>query len=229
MCHALIVFRLTSIGLSVVESIFSSHRHFLSHQQRGFLQATLQLTKVTIFSNKHWAWWVHFQLKENSIELVNESESKEECHCFDWSWNFNTDVSKIFFYLAVDYPVEFAPEWICQTLHVMREKCQMFINVMHAVKRRSWICHFRFRYKCIYLIKYLLTAIGRSARRVFCPLSLHRPRRSASVCTKTSGKISPVQTSRSVRRLEIRILQMFPRPGIKRDYPEGEKDILLWQ
>ena len=30
-------------------------------------------------------------------------------------------------------------------------------------------------------------------------------------------------------KLEIRISQIFPRPGIQRDYPEGEKDILLWQ
>ena len=71
---------------------------------------------------------------QRKCRWVNDSESDEECHCLDWSWNFNTDVSEMFLSL-----VDFAPKWICQTLHVMGGKCQMFINVIRApLKDFEW-------------------------------------------------------------------------------------------
>ena len=128
-----------SIGLSV-ESIYSSHRHFLSRQQQRFLQATLQLHQTLYFQQQalsgiesisglrvaalkslkspaQWKW-----------RRVNESESDEESHWLDWSWNFNTDVWQNTLNLAVHYPVDFAVEWICQTLHAMGVKCRMLIS-----------------------------------------------------------------------------------------------------
>ena len=102
-----------SIGLSV-ESIDSSHRHFLSRQQLRFLQATFQLHQSRYFQQQALRVGLRPFLVALSIlrvaspaqrkcRQVNESESNEECHCLDWSWNFNTDVSETSLNLAVHY------------------------------------------------------------------------------------------------------------------------------
>ena len=188
-----------SISLSV-KSIDRSHWHFLSRQQPRFLQATLQLHQSCYFQQQALSeiesisgWTFNlvsgFEKKspaQRKSHWGNESESNEEYHSLDWSWNFNSDVSETFLNLTVHYPLDVAPEWICQTLHIMGVKCQMFINVIHTQLRLrmvSWVCHFR--YKCSHLIKYLL---GKSVERVFCTLSLHR----------TWAKYPYIQTSCSV-------------------------------
>ena len=70
--------------------------------------------------------------------------------------------------------------------------------------------------------------LGRSVRRIFCPLSLQIPRRSASVCTyRPREKYPPYRLpARLIRILEIRISQISPRPGVQRDYTEGEMGLL---
>ena len=113
-------------------------------------------TKVAIFSSKHWSGLSPFlvalsilrvaypYLAQRKCRRVNESETNEECHCLDWSWNFNTDVLETFLNLAVHYPLDFAPEIEfakCCTLWARNVKC-------HARAVSDMFCHFRFRYKC---------------------------------------------------------------------------------
>ena len=87
-----------STGLSV-ESIDSSHRHFLSVvNNQGFCKQLSSYTKVAIFSSNHWAGLSPFLVALSILRVaspaqrkcrwVNESESNEECHCLDWSWRF---------------------------------------------------------------------------------------------------------------------------------------------
>ena len=120
---------------------------------QGFCKQLSSYTKVAIFSSKHWAGLRSFLVALSILRVaspaqrkcrrVNESESNEECHRLDWSWNFNIDVSETFLNLAVHYPLDFAPEWICQTLRVMGGKCQMFINVIRApLKDFEWFSDF---------------------------------------------------------------------------------------
>ena len=76
----------------------------------------------------------------------------------------------------------------------MGVKCQMvidFIDIRALLKdiEFSGFCHFRFHCKCSHFMKYLLTELGRFVRMVFCLLSLHRPRRTDSVCAKRECKI----------------------------------------
>ena len=94
-----------SIGLSV-ESIDSSHRQILSRQQPRFPKAILKLHQSSYFQQQ--ALSVIESISSCTFNLicnwparrkcrrVNESESDEECHCLDWSWSFNTDVSETF-------------------------------------------------------------------------------------------------------------------------------------
>ena len=106
-----------SIGLSV-ESIDSSHQHFLSRQQPRFLQATLQLHQSRSFQQQALSGIesisgctfnsVSGRFEEKSpvqrkCRRVKESESDEECHCLDWSWNFNIGVVETFPNLAVHF------------------------------------------------------------------------------------------------------------------------------
>ena len=82
------------------------------------------------------------------------------------------------------------PRFLQETLQLHQRCCfqQQALSGIESIS--GFFHHFRFLYKCSHLIKCLLTELGRSVRRIFCPLSLHRPRRSASVYTKTSVKIS---------------------------------------
>ena len=71
----------------------------------------------------------------------------------------------------------------------MGVKCQRLINVIDIRALIVFqVLSVTFRYKCSYLIKYLLTELDRSVRRVFCPLSLYSHR----------AKYSSVQNSRSI-------------------------------
>ena len=123
---------------------------------QGFCKQLSSYTEVSIFSSKHWAGSSPFlvalsilrvaalkSLAQRKCRRVNESESNEECNRLDWSWNFKIDVSETFLNLVVHYPLDFAPEWICQTLHIMGGKCQMFINVIRApLKDFEWFSDF---------------------------------------------------------------------------------------
>ena len=105
-----------SFGLSI-KSMDSSHRHFLSHQQPRFLQATLQLHQSLYFQQEALSgiesisgWTFNFvsgfkgkSPVRRKSRRVNENESDEECHYLDWSWNFNNGVSETFLNLAVHY------------------------------------------------------------------------------------------------------------------------------
>ena len=98
-----------SIGVSI-ESIDSSHRHFLSRQQRRFFKATFQLHQsrnfqhqalIRIASNSGCTFNFASGLSSSKkMSSSDESESNEECHCLDWSWNINTDVLETFFKLS---------------------------------------------------------------------------------------------------------------------------------
>ena len=84
-------------------------------------------------------------------------------------------------------------------------ECEMFINVIRAPLKTLncfliFFCHFRFRYKCSHLIKYLLPSLvglyGEYFALCLCteldeaPWSVQRPR----------VKYPSVQTSRSVNK-----------------------------
>ena len=96
-----------SIGLSV-QSIDTSHRHFLSHQQPRFLQATPQLHRSHYFQQQATNLCGCFE------ELIEVSSSKKML-LREWKWirrgvplfwlfrNFSTDVSERFSNLAVHF------------------------------------------------------------------------------------------------------------------------------
>ena len=121
-CHVLSVFRSNSPSVSQSNRSIAPIDISCRINNQGFCKQLSSYTKVAIFSSKHWAGWVHFWLHfqfcewplwralkspaQRKCRRVNESESNEECHCLDWSWNFNTDVSETFLNLAVHYPLD---------------------------------------------------------------------------------------------------------------------------
>ena len=104
----LIVYRPTVHRSLRLESIDISYRSILSRQQPRFLQATFQLHQSRYFQQQSlesisgctFSFASGLSSSKKS-RRVNESESDEECHCLDWYWNFNIDVSETFSNLAV--------------------------------------------------------------------------------------------------------------------------------
>ena len=146
---------------SVFQLNNNSHRYFLSHQQPRFLQATIQLHQSRSFQQ----------------QALSGIESISGCTFNSISWvvalKKNLQLKENVVEWMKANPTRSATVWNDHWRFGNVSKCP------RTVKDFEWLPDFVISVSVINVAIYLLTEHG----GYFCPLSLHRPRGSASVRT----------------------------------------------